>query len=219
MTTHSNKDTRTELILRIHFFWRILFALLSAAGAIAPWAGYTGIESLWQKILVTILLSVAAVFSAIGARQIHFRDHSGRMISLGLDYLAFFASAVFVLNIGEVFLGIDALGENFSKGIPYLGIVFAGYLLSILDDYFPQKNRTSESSLKRVGRWVALAGFILFLWNVNAVNGFLYFLGKLPNPTVSSPWRVLCYFQPPSGPCGVNPARRLFPQRRGTNRS
>jgi ABC-type sugar transport system permease subunit len=179
MNVPSTKDARTELILQILFIWRILFALISAGGVVAIWAGSLGPEALWQKILITILLSVASIFSAIGAVQIRRRNHAGRMISLALDYLAFFASAVLVLNIGEVFIGIDALGENFSKGIPYLGIVLAGYFLSILDDYFPLKKQTSESSLKRVGRWVALAGFILFLWNVNAVNGILYFFTKL----------------------------------------
>jgi ABC-type sugar transport system permease subunit len=179
MNVSSAKDTRTELILRILIIWRLLFALIAVGGVIAIWVGSFGPGALWQKMLITILLSIASIFSAIGAAQIRRRAHAGRMISLALDYLAFFASAVLVLNIGGVFIGIDSLAENFGRGIPYLGIVLAGYFLSILDDYLPLPKQISESSLKRVGRWVALAGFILFLWNVNAVNGILNFFGRL----------------------------------------
>ncbi len=183
MNTQPTNDTRTELILRLLFFWRILFGVLALAGAAAPWAGLLMLGSNWQRILLSVTLLLFAILSVAGAFQIKRRNHSGRIISLALDYLAFMACTVITLNTGEFFIGIDALGQNFGRSIPYLGIVLAGYLLSVLDDYFPQRKQTSESSLKAVGRWVALAGFILFLWQVNAVNGVLYFLGKLAQPT------------------------------------
>jgi ABC-type sugar transport system permease subunit len=104
------------------------------------------------------------------------------MIALVLDYLAFVVCAVVALNAGEVFIGIDALGDTFGQGIPYLGIVVAGYFLGVLDERFPQKQRSSETSLKMISRWVMIAGFVLFLWQVGAVNGILYFLSKLAQP-------------------------------------
>ena len=46
MTAYSQVDPKTNLVLRIHFFWRILFALLAAAGAAYIWVG--GMETaLW----------------------------------------------------------------------------------------------------------------------------------------------------------------------------
>ncbi len=181
MTAYSQVDPKTNLVLRIHFFWRILFALLAAAGAVYIWVG--GMEiALWQKILISVALALASIFSAIGAVQISRRNHSGRMISLVLDYLAFVVCVVLMLNTGEVFIGIDALGETFPKGIPYLGITVVGYFLSIMDEYLPQKKQTSENSLKVVGRWVMLAGFAIFLLQVEAINGIIYFLGKLGQP-------------------------------------
>ncbi|NTU55206.1 MAG: sugar ABC transporter permease [Anaerolineales bacterium] len=183
MTAHSNQDSRTELILRFLFFWRILFTVLALAGAAAPWAGLATFGASWQQILISVVLLIAAILSGFGAVQIRRRNHSGRIISLALDYLAFMACTVIALNTGEFFIGIDSLATNFGRSIPYLGIVLAGYLLSVLDDYFPQRKQTSESSLKLVGRWVAIAGFVLFLWQVNAVNGILYFLGKLAQPS------------------------------------
>ncbi len=182
MTAHPQRALHTERILRLLFYWRIVFALLAAAGAIAPWAGWLAFQSAWQSILFSLLLAAAAGASAIGAVQISKRQHAGRIIALVLDYLAFFGCTVFTLNTGEVFIGIDALAENFGTGIPWLGIVVAGYLLSTLDEYLPLKKHNQETSLKAVGRWVALAGFAIFLWQVNTLSGVLHFFGKLAQP-------------------------------------
>ena len=110
MSTHSTTDARTGLVLRVHFIWRIVFAVLAAAGLLALWTGWVAVESLWQKILVSALLAIAAVLSGIGAAQISRRRHAGRILSLALDYLAFVVCAVLMLHTGEVFIGIDALG-------------------------------------------------------------------------------------------------------------
>ncbi|MFT3894263.1 MAG: sugar ABC transporter permease [Anaerolineales bacterium] len=181
-TTLRSSDARTSLVLRLHVIWRVLFAVFSLVGATAPWTRWVAIASSWQKILITVVLSLAAVFSIAGAIQITRRNHAGRMISLVLDYLAFVVCAVLALNTGEVFIGIDALGNTFGKGIPYLGIVAAGYFLGVLDERYPQRKGSSESSLKQVSRWVMIGGLILFLWQVGAVNGLLYFLSKLAQP-------------------------------------
>jgi ABC-type sugar transport system permease subunit len=183
MPAHLQTDSRTELLLRISIFWRGLFALLSAGGAIALWTGTLLPDApLWQKIIITVIFVIASIFSAVGAVQIFRRNHSGRMISLTLDYLAFVACVVFALNIGEVFIGIDALAETFASGLPYLGIVILGYFLGVMDEYFPQKKQGSETSLKMASRWVMLGGFVLFLLRVGAINGILYFLNKLTQP-------------------------------------
>jgi ABC-type sugar transport system permease subunit len=183
MTIHSQVDSRTNLILKISIVWRGVFALLSAAGAISLWTGSLLPEApLWQKILITAVLAIASVFSAIGAVQISRRNHSGRMISLALDYLAFVACVVIALNVGNIFIGIDALAETFTSGLPYLGIVALGYFLGVLDEYFPQKQQGSETSLKMTSRWVMLGGFVLFLLQVGAIKGILYFLGQLAQP-------------------------------------
>ena len=182
MAAHSQVEPQTNLVLRIHFFWRILFAVLAVAGLALAWMGPFAGADLWKKLIASAALAAAAIFSAIGAVQISRRNHSGRMISLALDYLAFVVCAVLILNTGEVFIGIDAFGETFGEGIPWLGISVVGYFLSVLDEYFPQKKQTSESSLKVVGRWVMLAGFAIFLLQVGAVSGILYFLGKLAQP-------------------------------------
>jgi ABC-type sugar transport system permease subunit len=182
MTTHAHTDSQTNLILRLFFFWRILFAFMALFGALAPWIGYLAEWSMWQKITLTIVSAGASILSVVGSVNISKRNHNGRMISLLLDYLAFVVCAVLVLNTGEVFIGIDALANTFASGLPFLGIAIIGYFLSSLDEYLPQKKQTSENSLKVVGRWVTIGGFVLFLWRVGALNGVLYFLNKLAQP-------------------------------------
>ncbi|KAA0273892.1 MAG: sugar ABC transporter permease [Chloroflexi bacterium] len=181
MTAPSRIDAQTSLLLSIHMIWRALFAVLAAGAIVMIWMRMPE-TPLWQKILLTALAAVASALSAFGSFQISKRNHAGRMASLFLDYLAFVSCFVVALNTGEFFIGIDALGENFSKGLPYLGITVLGYFLGMLEDYFPQRKANSENSLKTISRWVMISGFILFLWQVNAINGLSYFLGKLAQP-------------------------------------
>ncbi len=176
-------DVRTNQILLLQSIWRGVFAVLAAAGALAPWLGWVTLDSNWQKLLVSAILLIAAIASGIGALQLTRHRHAGRMISLALDYLAFVACAVIVLNTGEVFIGIDALGETFGRGLPYLGIAVAGYFLGTIEDRFPKRDVSTTTSLKTVSRWIILGGVVLFLWQIDAVNGVLYFLGKLLQPT------------------------------------
>ncbi len=183
MTNPSQTDSRTAPILQLSVIWREVFALIIAGAAIAIWMGALLSEiAAWQKTLVSVVLLMASILSVAGAVQISHRKHSGRMISLTLDYLAFVTCVVTALNVGEVFIGIDALADTFTSGLPYLGIVIAGYFLGVLDEYYPQKKQNSETSLKTVSRWVMLGGFVFFLLQVGAVNGIVYFLNKLAQP-------------------------------------
>lgn len=181
MKTQSRIDAQTNLILRIHIIWRGLLALIAALSVWMIWARMAELP-VWQKILFSLAAILVMVFSSYGAYQFSKHNHSGRMISLTLDYLGFVVCFVFALNVGEFFIGIDALGENFGKGIPYLGITVLGYFLGMLEEYFPTRNNASENSLKTVSKWVMLSGFLLFLWQVKALNGIVYFFGKLAQP-------------------------------------
>ena len=179
---YSASDARTNLVLRLQAIWRVVFAISCLVGIVALWVGWITVESAWQKILISAVLALAAVLSTVAAVQLPRRDHSARMLSLFLDYLAFVVCVVLALNTGEVFIGIDALGETFGKGIPYAGIVGAGYLLGVLEERFPQKQKTAENSLKFISRWLMIGGAALFLWQVGAVQGILYFLSRLARP-------------------------------------
>jgi ABC-type sugar transport system permease subunit len=183
MSNHPETDTRTALILRMITIWRGLFALIAAGAVAAIWTGVGSPQGrpMWQNILITVVLTVAAVFSVFSIFDINKRNHRGRTISLFIDYLFFVACFVIVLNTADVFIGIDTLGANFGKGIPYLAIVLAGYLVSAFGDNFSKK-RSVEEGFQKVGGWIMILGGILFLWQVDTLGGLVYFGTKLLQP-------------------------------------
>lgn len=93
MTAQLRIDTQTSLNLRIHTLWRALFALLMAASIFIVWSG-SAETSLWQKVLLSLVAGLAAMYSVYGALQIEKRHHAGRMATLVLDYLGFVACFV-----------------------------------------------------------------------------------------------------------------------------
>ena len=181
MTDKPSIDQKTFSILRLSFIWRILFSIISIFTIASLWTGLISNNSLWQKILISVILVFAATGSIFAAFDIRSRRHRGRIISLGLDYLGFVVSFVMTLQVGHVFTGIDALGENFSRGVPFLGLALGGYLIGALGDKFNSKINIQES-LKNISRWVIISGLILFLWQVDAVRGAIFFLTQLLSP-------------------------------------
>lgn len=171
----------TLLVLRLLAAWRALFSLLALLGALAPWTGLMPGLRLWQGILISVALGLAAVFSLLASRDILLRRHRGRMLSLVLDYLSFVACFIAVLQIGGVFLGIDALGEVFGRSIWFLFVVLAGYLLGAAGDYFLHDPRT-EALLRQIGKWVMLFGVLAFLVVANLPQGLLTLARNLANP-------------------------------------
>jgi ABC-type sugar transport system permease subunit len=183
MTEMSNRSStnaarQNELILRILTGWRVLYSLLAAVGAIAPWVGILPNLRLWQGILLSIVLGLSAVFSAIAFFDIINRQHRGRTFSLFIDYLGLVTCALIMLHTGGVFIGIDALAENFGKGAPYLGILFIGYLIGAAGDYF-QSGTSTEKLLRQIGKWMMIAGGFLFFFAVNALTGIIAIITNL----------------------------------------
>jgi ABC-type sugar transport system permease subunit len=171
-------DSKTLLIIRGSTVWRIIFAIITAGLAIAPWVGFFADLPLWQKILLSALSFFAAVSSGVAAFDLRQKKHRGRIISLALDYLCFVASFVLVLSIGKVFVGIDAFADTFARGILYLGIAFLGYLVGTLEDRLSQQ-QVEDLHIKEISRFIIIAGLILFLWQVKAIDGFIFFLTNL----------------------------------------
>ena len=178
MSDRSRPERQNELILSFLAAWRALFSVLALVGALAPWVGLLPGMRLWQGIVISILLGIAAFLSVIAVFDIRKRNHRGRTISLFIDYLGFVASLMIVLQIGGVFIGIDALAQNFSKGIPYLGLAFAGYLVFAASDYFKNAPDT-DKLLRKIGKWLAIAGGLLFLFAVDFLLGVLAVINSL----------------------------------------
>jgi ABC-type sugar transport system permease subunit len=177
----SNAAQQNDLILRLLAGWRAVFTLLAVLGAFAPWINLLPNLMVWQGILISIVLGLSAIFSAIAFFDVIGRQHRGRTFSLFIDYLGLVACALVMLHTGGVFIGIDALAENFGSGAPFLGILFVGYLIGAAGDYF-QSGTSTEKLMRRIGNWVMIAGGFLFFFGVNALTGLIAIVTNLATP-------------------------------------
>jgi len=173
---------RPEATLRLLAIWRAIFSLLAAIGALAPWVGLLPGLRLWQGILLSVILGVAAVFSLVASRDILLLQHRGRTISLFVDYLGLVACLVIILQVGGVFTGIDALGDVFGRSVLFLLVAFGGYLISAAGDYFQHIPKT-EKILRQAGKWVMIFGGLAFLFRANLLQGLLALAQNLANLT------------------------------------
>lgn len=180
-TPGANLAQQTELILRLLSVWRVVFSLLAAVGALAPWVGLLPGLRLWQGILLSAILGPAAILSFIASRDILLLRHRGRTISLFVDYLSLVACLVVILQVGGVFIGIDALGEVFGRSVAFLLIAVGGYLLGAAGDYFQHDPKT-EKILRQAGKWVMILGGLAFLFMSNLLQGLLALAQNLANP-------------------------------------
>ena len=121
----------------------------------------------------TILLIVASLFAGY---QLWKRKRVGRTISLVVNYLGFIFSIIALLQVLGVFLGVDALAKTFGSGIGWLTGVLAGYLIHAAGDRFHFRIHIEEM-FRKIGKYVALVFFIIFLFRVGLVQAFLV-LGK-----------------------------------------
>lgn len=169
-------DQLTNRILKTLQVWRALFALLALGGALLPWLGALRFAAGWQAGLFSGLLGLAGLLSLLALRDISRRAHRGRLISLALDYLTAVVCFIATLQIGNVFIGIDALADVFSRGLPFLLLALAGYLLTL------RENGLLLEATRRVGQALTAGGGLLFLFAVNAPAGLLAFFGRLLTP-------------------------------------
>ncbi len=171
-----------ERILQALTVWRVLFGFLAVGGAAAPWVGLLPDLKLWQGILISVVLGLAAIFSFLAVSDLSKRQHRGRTISLFIDYLGLVTCFVVILQVGGLFAGIDALGDVFGRSSLYLGLVFVGYLTGAAGDYF-QARSTTEKRLRQIGKWIMIVGTVLFLLFANLFQGLLAIVQNLANPT------------------------------------
>jgi ABC-type sugar transport system permease subunit len=163
--------------LRILLIWHILFALGAFGGVVMIWQGAFVITD-WLKIIFSVFLGVSAVFSVIAVFSIRQRKHRGRTISLVINYLGLLFSFFVGLHTVGFFTGIDSLGETFSKGLPYMGVAFIGYLIGTIGDRYQNNHPGIAQKFKRTAQFVSALGGILFLFAVGIVPGTLSFIAK-----------------------------------------
>jgi ABC-type sugar transport system permease subunit len=174
MTALLSRGSPTPLVgtdrwLQIAPVWQALLAL-GALGALgAAITGVLGELPALALVLLAAALLGAAVASGVSVPLLRRRAHLGRTLALAVNYLLFLCCAALVLHRTGMFTGIDALGDTFPRGLPFLGLALLGYLVAYLGDRW-----SHDAARTRVIRRVTQA-----IWAVSAI-GFLLAVGLLP---------------------------------------
>lgn len=153
---------------RVLAAWHGVHALLVVAGAVAVTTSTTIGAGLSTGLLIA--LAVALLGDLVAVAGLVRGRHSGRMAAILVDYLTFVAAAVVLLQITDVFTGLDALGTTFSRGVPFLILAVVAYAA------------TANDRWRRIGRLVALGSLGALLVAVGLPQGLLTFASRLASP-------------------------------------
>ena len=107
------------------------------------------------------------------------RRHRGRLIALLTNYFLGVAAGFMLLQAANVFNGLDGLGDSFGRGVPFLGIIVVGWLVTGWADRFT----TQPEMIKRIGRWLMVIGGAILLIRVGLFEGLTSFASALTEPT------------------------------------
>lgn len=177
LNASSRPPERDNLLLQLALGWHVLLTVGCIAGAVTLWTAVSDDTfALWVRILVTAVLVFFAVLSGTAVPLILRRQHRGRVISLFVNYLGAMIALFGCLHLFGVFVGgLNAMADNFARGIPFLALIFVGIGLRSVG-----RDRLNEP-LERAGQaltWLALA---VFLFMVGILDGLQSVLGTLTN--------------------------------------
>ena len=172
-----NGSQRTQLFLRIAIIWHIALAVLAATGTLVLWLGNFEFSTA-VRLIGTVFCLLTVLISLYAARGIQRRQHRGRVASLVLNYLLFIGCLAATFHFLGIFTGIDSVAGNLARGLPFLGIVLAGYILRgfanrVGGDYVRARR------IRRAGNIVMLAGLLIFLLAIGLISGVISVLGRI----------------------------------------
>lgn len=187
-------EANVALWLRAALIWHALLAVGAVGGLIYIWSAANGEMALWLKLLLSLFGAATAVASAAAAILIPQRKHSGRVISLVLNYLGFLAVFFSALQLFGIFVGFNGLAETFGRGLPYLGVMFLGYVITMVGDRFEDSNPALRRNFRQAAKLTALAGGVGFLLAVGLLSGLRTFAGNYTSPLPFALTAVLVIF-------------------------
>lgn len=128
--------------------------------------------------ILGIALAAAATLANLAAVPLLLRRaHAGRALALIVDYLGFLGCAILLLHLTGVFVGIDALGGTFTRGLPFLALGLVGFGVSALGDSEQPRRLTA-----RLGRGIMLVAGVGWLVAVGLLPGLATFVSRLAAP-------------------------------------
>ncbi|WP_052665600.1 carbohydrate ABC transporter permease [Nitriliruptor alkaliphilus] len=166
---HASRWLRWLLVWRVVHTVIALVAVLVVLGSEAI-AGPARIAALTAGVTF-VLLGVTSSIALTRGR------HVGRTLSLAADYLTFVGAVVTLLQTNRVFVGLDALGATFSRGVPFLLLALLAWIIGGL---VAGEGRPSPAA--KVLRWITWLGVVAALIAVGILPGLGTFLARTARP-------------------------------------
>ena len=156
--------------------WQVIVGIGLTVAALSLPAQAEG----WNPVLLWIaegLLAAGALASLYAAYALWRLRSAGRIAAVLVDYLVAVAGGLLALHFLGVFLGLNALADTFGAGLPWLLVVFVGYLINAAGDRFDVTPR--ERIFRQTGNVVMVVGFLAFLYFINTLGGLIWLGGQL----------------------------------------
>jgi ABC-type sugar transport system permease subunit len=159
--------------LRVLLAWRVVHTLATLAAGVVAFGATAGLGRSAALGLTAVALALDLSAIALLLR----RRNRGRSLSLAVDYLTFVAAVVMLLQANRMFVGVDALGDTFARGVPFALIAFGAYLATGYGD-----GGGRSATIRRLARYVAIAGVLATLVAVGLLPGLVTFLSRSVQP-------------------------------------
>jgi ABC-type sugar transport system permease subunit len=159
--------------LRLLLGWRVLHAIAAIAGGTALLGATEGLGRS-AALGVTAVVLVLDVAALVGLAR---RRASGRTLSLAVDYLTFVACTVLLLHANRFFVGLDALGDTFVRGVPFGLLALLAYIATGYGEGIG-----ASVAIRRVARFVMIASLLAMLVAVGLLPGIATFVSRTLQP-------------------------------------
>lgn len=159
--------------LRVLLGWRVLHTVAAVAGGIALVGATAGIgrSAALGATAIAVALDLGAIAGLVRRR------HRGRSLSLAVDYLTFVACLVLLLQANRVFVGLDALGETFVRGVPFGLLALGAYVVTGYGD-----GTGTSATVRRIARVVTVVALLAMLVAVGLLPGLATFVARTFQP-------------------------------------
>lgn len=160
--------------------WQVIVAIGAVALAIGMITGAVfelREVGLWLAVAMAVIVAIAALYTVpllLGHRN------RGRTAATLLQYTLLVLATVAALQVMGVFRGIDALANNFRESWYWSLIVLVGWFIYSQADRF----KTAESTIKQIGKWLAIGGGVILALALGAIPGVIEFARRLVEPDV-----------------------------------
>lgn len=194
LTSDQKSIKRTQMMISITTCWHFLLSLsgIFLLFLILFQHGFSNIP-IWLSYIAAILIGILSIGSFYSGIQLILKNRRGRTASLIVNYLGFIVSAIWLFQNLGIFLGVDALAKTFGSSIGWLSGVLIGYLVYSAGDRFHNRIHIEEL-FHKIGKYVALLFFIIFLIKAGLFQALIYLAKQLLIPSNLIIGLVLIFF-------------------------